>query len=76
MLFVGTVRSNLDPFSKAKDEEIWKALDAVHLGEKIREFPNGLDTAVIENGKNFSLGQRQVSLDPLELKFFRFHSSN
>lgn len=60
VLFVGTVRTNLDPFNKATDEQIWTALDAVHLGDKIRAFPNGLTTAVIENGKNFSLGQRQL----------------
>ncbi|KAG5461158.1 MAG: P-loop containing nucleoside triphosphate hydrolase protein [Olpidium bornovanus] len=61
VLFVGTVRSNLDPFNANTDEEVWRALDAVHLGAKIRGFTNGLQTAVIENGKNFSLGQRQVS---------------
>jgi len=60
VLFVGTIRTNLDPFSMSTDEQIWKALDAVHLGQKIRDFPKGLMTAVIENGKNFSLGQRQL----------------
>ncbi|KAJ3086700.1 Multidrug resistance-associated protein 4 [Quaeritorhiza haematococci] len=59
VLFVGTVRSNLDPFSKSTDEEIWKALDAVQLGDVIRSMPGKLDSAVIENGSNFSLGQRQ-----------------
>jgi ABC-type multidrug transport system fused ATPase/permease subunit len=59
-MFVGTIRSNLDPFFKASDEEIWKALDAVHLGEKIRMMPNKLDTAVAENGKSVSQGQRQL----------------
>jgi ABC-type multidrug transport system fused ATPase/permease subunit len=59
-MFVGTMRSNLDPFFKASDEEIWKALDAVHLGEKIRAMPNKLDTAVAENGKSVSQGQRQL----------------
>lgn len=59
-MFVGTMRSNLDPFLKASDEEIWKALDAVHLGEKIRAMPNKLDTAVAENGKSVSQGQRQL----------------
>jgi len=60
VLFVGSIRSNLDPFSKSTDDQVWKALDSVHLGDKIRAFPNGLQTAVIENGKNFSLGQRQL----------------
>jgi ABC-type multidrug transport system fused ATPase/permease subunit len=59
VLFVGTVRSNLDPFNRSEDEQIWKALDAVNLGEVIRAMPGKLDSAVIENGNNFSLGQRQ-----------------
>lgn len=60
VLFVGTVRSNLDPFHRSTDDEIWKALDAVHLSERIRGYPSKLETPVIENGKNFSLGQRQL----------------
>ncbi|KAF9973091.1 Multidrug resistance-associated protein 1 [Actinomortierella ambigua] len=60
VLFVGTIRSNLDPFQEHDDQTIWRALDAVHLGEKVREMPSKLDTPVIEHGKNFSLGQRQL----------------
>jgi len=59
VLFVGSVRSNLDPFSKCTDEEIWKSLHAVNLGATIEETPGKLDAKVIENGTNFSLGQRQ-----------------
>lgn len=59
VLFVGTVRSNLDPFNKSSDLEIWKALKAVNLGSVIEETPGKLDAKVIENGTNFSLGQRQ-----------------
>jgi ABC-type multidrug transport system fused ATPase/permease subunit len=60
VMFVGTMRSNLDPFFKATDDEIWKALDAVQLGDKIRAMPNKLDTEVAENGKSVSQGQRQL----------------
>ncbi|KAI9138461.1 P-loop containing nucleoside triphosphate hydrolase protein [Paraphysoderma sedebokerense] len=60
VLFVGTVRSNLDPFHKSTDDQIWRALESVHLADKIRTMPSKLDSAVIENGKNFSLGQRQL----------------
>lgn len=56
----GSVRENVDPFTLCTDEEIWKALDAVHLGEFIRRMENKLDSMVIENGKNFSVGQRQL----------------
>ncbi|KAF9902952.1 Multidrug resistance-associated protein 5, partial [Linnemannia zychae] len=60
VLFVGTIRTNLDPFGQYEDNAIWRALDAVHLGEKVREMPLKLDSPVIEHGKNFSLGQRQL----------------
>ena len=59
VLFVGTVRTNLDPFNRSTDDELWKALDAVNLGETIRNMSDKLDSPVIENGSNFSLGQRQ-----------------
>ncbi|KAF9165068.1 hypothetical protein DFQ26_000661 [Actinomortierella ambigua] len=61
VLFVGTIRSNLDPFQRRTDQEIWAALDAVHLSENIKQnMPMKLDTPIIENGRNFSLGQRQL----------------
>ncbi|CAG8494665.1 10598_t:CDS:10 [Diversispora eburnea] len=60
VIFVGTIRSNLDPFKICTDEEIWDALKAVHLGEKVKSMPDKLVTQVLENGKNFSLGQRQL----------------
>ena len=60
VMFVGTLRSNLDPFHRSTDEEIWKALDAVQLGEKVRNMPSKLETLVTENGKSVSQGQRQL----------------
>ncbi|RKP06702.1 P-loop containing nucleoside triphosphate hydrolase protein, partial [Thamnocephalis sphaerospora] len=59
-LFDGTVRSNLDPFEERTDEEIWGALRAAHLAEKIKSMPMRLEAPIIENGKGFSLGQRQL----------------
>jgi len=59
VMFVGTVRSNLDPFNLSTDTELWVALDAVKLGESVRNTPGKLDSLVTENGSNFSLGQRQ-----------------
>ena len=47
VMLTGTIRSNLDPFGVAGDEELWKALKAVHLGGKVEEMPMRLDTGVI-----------------------------
>jgi ABC-type multidrug transport system fused ATPase/permease subunit len=55
VLFVGTVRTNLDPFNKSTDDEIWKALHAVNLGETIQEMPGKLESAVI--GKKKDIGE-------------------
>ncbi|KAG0329096.1 hypothetical protein BGZ99_003480 [Dissophora globulifera] len=60
VLFVGTIRSNLDPFNQHEDRAVWRALHAVHMGDKVMEMPLKLDTPVVEHGKNFSLGQRQL----------------
>lgn len=58
---MGTIRSNLDPLHRRTDQEIWAALDAVHLSENIKQnMPAKLETPIIENGRNFSLGQRQL----------------
>jgi ABC-type multidrug transport system fused ATPase/permease subunit len=47
ILFVGTIRENIDLFNKNTDEEIWRALDSVHLGQFIRKFPLKLNALVI-----------------------------
>ena len=60
VLFVGSIRHNIDPFEDSTDEEIWNALDSVNLKGVISGMPNKLESLVIENGKNFSLGQRQL----------------
>lgn len=65
-LFRGTVRSNLDPFGKYTDHELWNALRAADLVDASRaadDKPTGritLDSSVDEEGLNFSLGQRQL----------------
>jgi ABC-type multidrug transport system fused ATPase/permease subunit len=50
ILFVGTIRENVDLFGKNTDEEIWQALDSVQLGKFIRKLDSKLDSLVI--GKN------------------------
>ena len=61
-LFSETLRANLtydDP--TREDEPIWNAADAASLSEAIREFHDGLMTAVGERGITLSGGQKQRS---------------
>ncbi|KAK8569581.1 hypothetical protein V6N13_046631 [Hibiscus sabdariffa] len=59
-LFNGTVRYNLDPLSQHSDQEIWEVLDKCQLREAVQEKENGLDSLVVEDGSNWSMGQRQL----------------
>ncbi|KAJ7014300.1 ABC transporter C family member 3-like [Populus alba x Populus x berolinensis] len=59
-MFEGTVRSNLDPLEEHTDEQIWEALDKCQLGDEVRKKERKLDSTVIENGENWSMGQRQL----------------
>ncbi|ORZ16981.1 hypothetical protein BCR42DRAFT_373967 [Absidia repens] len=74
ILFNGTIRSNLDPFDKYDDVVLWDALKRSHLVDNendnisnnsdisgnLSSSEINLDTAVAEDGKNFSAGQRQL----------------
>nr|GMD62504.1 putative ABC transporter C family member 15 [Ipomoea batatas] len=59
-LFEGTVRGNLDPLEQYSDTQIWEALDKCQLGDIIRAKPEKLESTVVENGENWSVGQRQL----------------
>ncbi|KAL6208860.1 hypothetical protein ACLB2K_019804 [Fragaria x ananassa] len=68
-LFEGTIRQNLDPLQEHSDHDVWQALDKSQLGEVIRKTEHKLDSPVLENGDNWSVGQRQlVSLGRALLK--------
>jgi ATP-binding cassette, subfamily C (CFTR/MRP), member 4 len=58
--FKGTLRFNLDPFKKHTDEELWTVLEAVELKVTIEATAEKLETAVLENGSNWSVGERQL----------------
>ncbi|PPD68207.1 hypothetical protein GOBAR_DD34916 [Gossypium barbadense] len=60
VLFSGTVRFNLDPFSEHNDADLWEALERAHLKDVIRRNSLGLYAEVSEAGENFSVGQRQL----------------
>ncbi|XP_024437183.2 ABC transporter C family member 12 isoform X5 [Populus trichocarpa] len=59
VLFSGTVRFNLDPFSEHNDADLWKALERAHLKDAVRNSSFGLDAQVF-GGESFSVGQRQL----------------
>jgi len=59
VLFSGTMRRNIDPFSEHSDLELWRVLEQVQLKSAV-ESMKGMDTEFAEAGSNFSVGQRQL----------------
>ncbi|XP_051062713.1 multidrug resistance-associated protein 1 isoform X2 [Phodopus roborovskii] len=60
VLFSGSLRMNLDPFSRYSDEEVWMALELAHLKAFVSALPDKLDHECTEGGENLSVGQRQL----------------
>ncbi|XP_077981024.1 ATP-binding cassette sub-family C member 4-like [Glandiceps talaboti] len=60
VFFSGTLRYNLDPFSKHDTTSLWNSLERVQLKSAVEKLPNQLDTEMAESGGNFSMGQRQL----------------
>ncbi|KAI3749263.1 hypothetical protein L2E82_19870 [Cichorium intybus] len=60
ILFEGTVRSNIDPIGQYSDEEIWRSLERCQLDDVVASKPGKLDSPVVDNGDNWSVGQRQL----------------
>ena len=58
-MFLGTLRDNCDPFTQYIDSEIWEALERVKLADRVK-ISGGLGVSVVENGMNFSQGERQL----------------
>ena len=60
VLFSGTLRKNMQWHDEnASDEEIWRALEVAQAAEFVRKLPDGLDTVILQGGKNLSGGQKQ-----------------
>jgi ABC-type multidrug transport system fused ATPase/permease subunit len=60
VLFIGSLRRNLDYFGHHAEEAIWNALQRVHLADYVQSLPGKLESQVLENGSNLSQGQRQL----------------
>lgn len=59
-LFSGTLRENMTLGNKnASDEEIKKAFDIAQASEFVNSLSQGLDTVILQGGKNLSGGQKQ-----------------
>ena len=59
-LFSGSLRENMTLGNKnASDEEIKKAFDIAQASEFVSSLSEGLDTAILQGGKNLSGGQKQ-----------------
>ncbi|XP_030837858.1 multidrug resistance-associated protein 5 isoform X2 [Strongylocentrotus purpuratus] len=60
VLFIGSVRYNLDPFGENSDADLWQVLEKAYMKEKISTLDGGLEALVTEGGDNFSVGERQL----------------
>jgi len=60
VLFTGSVRYNLDPFSEATDARLWEVLEQVRMNGVVERLANKLEQHVQEGGDNFSVGEKQL----------------
>jgi ABC-type multidrug transport system fused ATPase/permease subunit len=60
-LFSGTLEENIRYGRRdASEEDLWKAIRAVHAEELIEYLPGGLQTQIGERGRGLSAGQKQL----------------
>ena len=60
VLFSGSLRKNLDPFTLYQDHDLWRALEDVQLKTLVQQLPDQLEYKLRESGSNFSVGERQL----------------
>ena len=62
-LFSGTIEENIRyGRQEASEEDLWNAINTVHLEELIEYLPEGLQTQIGERGKGLSAGQQQLEV--------------
>lgn len=60
VLFSGSLRRNLDPLEKHRDDELWNVLEQVELNRLVESLEGQLDYVILERGGNLSVGERQL----------------
>ena len=60
VLFGGTLKRNIDPFSKYSDQDVWTALEEVQLKMLVQDLPGQLEFKLKESGTNLNVGERQL----------------
>ena len=74
MLFSGTLRFNLDPFSQFSDSDLWHMLEVAHLKEFVSGLDDKLEYEIMEGGDNLRFAISSVTLGIIHLyahKLFR-----
>ena len=62
VLFVDTLRANLDPFDKYTDNEVWKCLESAHLKDYVISLEDKLNHQIAEGGENLRFALSTVAL--------------
>ena len=60
VLFGGSLKKNMDPFSQYTDQQLWTALEEVQLKAVVEDLPGQLNFRLRESGTNLSVGERQL----------------
>ena len=71
MLFSGSLRLNLDPFSHHTDEELWKSLELAHLKEYATGLEDGLQNEIAEGRVSFSIFKKVCTYKSLSKTFIK-----
>ncbi|KAK7475730.1 hypothetical protein BaRGS_00033052, partial [Batillaria attramentaria] len=62
VIFSGSLRTNLDPFDKYSNDELWEALDKAHLKSAVTQLPDKLQFQCGEEGSNLRTLLRKTQI--------------